>query len=247
MLSSIKPENAKRVFSPRKEDMSLQFHLYPAEAENRISAGKRLDTESYIAAKYRQAHNALVTTFLPVLLTMNARGNPIAAVGINPGGAIQDANLPMYLEQYFDDTAEQKIASITKQPQARNQLVEIGNLVVTERGVGSLLFLVLAMALQRAGYKWMVFTATAEVEKIICRFGFEPCYVAEAIPARLSRHDEWGNYYDHQPRVLAGNLEQAFLLGETSPFLKANIERFDSAINEIADGLPFASKKAGGL
>jgi len=225
-LLPVRTDKVTRVFSPRRISAGLQFQLQPEQS------ARRKATEAYIARKYQQTYGAVITTFLPVLLTMNSAEKTIGAVGLNPGEMG-----PMYLEQYFDCPVEQKLASLTRQPQSRNKLVEIGNLVVTERGVGSLMFLVLAASLYRADAQWLIFTATPEVEKIVRRFRLEPVCLAAASPTCLTSAKQWGSYYDCHPKVLAVNLQQAFELADLSPLLKSSIDNFDTAIKDISTQL----------
>ncbi|CSC33336.1 thermostable hemolysin [Vibrio cholerae] len=39
------------------------------------------------------------------------------------------------------------------------------------------------------------------------RFGLQPTLIAQASPARIPNASQiWGTYYQHRPRILAGNL-----------------------------------------
>jgi hypothetical protein len=73
----------------------------------------------------------------------------------------------MFLEHYLASPVEQQIAALEKKPISRNQIAEIGNLVITHKPSGFILFLVLASVLDRAGFQWMTFTATPVVEKML--------------------------------------------------------------------------------
>lgn len=162
-------------------------------------------TESYIASRFEAVHQARIRHFLPFLISVKQAQQRVAAMGIQPGHSG-----PMFLEQYLSSPVEQQIAALEKQPVSRDQIVEIGNLVVSHKPAGFMLFLLIASALSRAGFKWMTFTATPVVEKMIQRLGYSPFHLAEASAECLGdAAGEWGLYYEKHPRVMVGNLVDA--------------------------------------
>ena len=75
---------------------------------------------------------------------------------------------------------------------------------------GPLMMVMLAMSLAEAGYEWMVFTVTEQVERLMKRLGFEPQYLVSANPDRLEGDQSlWGSYYENNPRVMVGSLKTA--------------------------------------
>ncbi len=165
----------------------------------------REELEDYIADKYRLVHRANVNAFLPILLRASRDDATLGAVGIRPGQF-----RPMFLEQYLESPIEQQIAGFTQKPVDRLRLVEIGNLSVTRRGFTTPLFVSLVTLLAEAGFEWVVFTATAQVEGLVSCIGFDLEFLAMADPGRLvDGRDNWGDYYASGPRVLAGNLDKA--------------------------------------
>lgn len=161
--------------------------------------------QSYIAAKYQQVHGARLTEFLPFLLGISSHGQRVGAFGLRPG-----SQRPLFLEQYLDQPIEQLVARQALRPVDRHSLVEIGNLVVTGRGQGPLVMLLMAASLAEAGYSWMVFTVTGQVERMMRRLGFCPQVIAQADPRRLADPDsQWGSYYQNNPRVMLGSLASA--------------------------------------
>ena len=167
-------------------------------------AGRRA-LEHYISRKYLQVHDAHVNECLPILVGIRDRAERLGAFGLRPGH-----HRPMFLEQYLDTPIEQQVASISRHPIDRCSLIEIGNLAITRKGYGPLAMVVLAMSLAEAGYEWMVFTVTEQVEKLMKRLGFEPHYLAGADPSRLQGEPSiWGSYYNNNPRVMVGNIKTA--------------------------------------
>lgn len=187
----------------------------------------------YIAEQFWRAHQAQVTSFMPLLLQMHLAAATRGVVGLNPGFSAD-----MFLENYLSAPIEQSIAAVLGQPIDRNSIMEIGNLAVSHRGSGLLLFVIMTCALQEAGYHWMVFTATREVEKLIKRLGYTPLWVADADPQRLGdKARDWGRYYAANPRVMVGNLAEAAQVVRENPRLADVFERHDQDIRHLAQGL----------
>lgn len=53
------------------------------------------------------------------------------------------------------------------------------------------------------GISWGLFTATAEVRRLIQRVKITPHMLARAEASRVENPEQWGNYYDHDPWVCA--------------------------------------------
>jgi hypothetical protein len=60
------------------------------------------------------------------------------------------------------------------------------------------------------GYQWIVFTATGALQQILAGFGAPLVELARADGASVATaRDEWGRYYETDPRVYAGCLADA--------------------------------------
>ena len=177
--------------------------LFDAELHTDIGlygtkCAEREALERFIAEKYLQVHSARLNEYLPVLLGVRYNEELVGAVGMRPG-----AYRPMFLEQYLDSPIEQQVAAFSKQPVDRCSLVEIGNLAIARKGHGPLLMAMMTAVLAEAGYEWMVFTVTEQVERLIGRLGFKPHYLKGAEPDRLvGDRSLWGSYYENNPRVI---------------------------------------------
>jgi len=189
--------------------------------------------EAYIADKYKQVHGASIVEFMPIMLDLSHYDVRLGALGLRPG-----QYKPMFLEQYLDKPIEQQVSAIANRPVDRHGLMEVGNLVVTHKGAGLLLFTVLAMALLEAGYEWMVFTATEEVERLMHRLGFDPQHLVHADPTRVQGGvDRWGGYYDLNPRVMVGSLKMAREVAERQDALIGVLDDYRPQISSIARSL----------
>jgi len=193
----------------------------------------RSQLETYITERYKQTHNASISSFMPILLNMTKEGKSQAALGLRPGHY-----RPMFLEQYLDSPIEQQISKLTKQPIDRCALIEIGNLVVSQRRAGLELFVILGKLVAEAGYEWLIFTVTGEVERLMRSLGFDPQYLVSADPARVKGGAEnWGRYYDNNPRVMVHSSKKAVSIMGNSPALDAVLEDYSQEITMISSSL----------
>lgn len=172
--------------------------------------------QRYIADRFKAVHDADIKHFLPILLSISRESETGAALGLQFG-----AESAMFLEQYLSNPIEQEIAALKEMPVARSSIVEVGNLVISHRPSGLLLFILMTGVLERLSCKWMVFTATRNVENMLKKLGYSPFYLADAPPEVLG--DEaasWGQYYQNSPRVLTGSVDSACQEIGRSSFLK---------------------------
>jgi hypothetical protein len=162
--------------------------------------------ESFIRQVYDATYGARISAFLPLLLELRNDSGGRAVLGIRPARSRQQ----LFLEQYLDRPIEQEIAAAANCPVGRDGIVEIGNLAADQRGASQHLFTVLAAVLAAANFRWMVFTATPQVEKLIERLHYSPKALRRVDPARLGPQiKDWGRYYDTNPRVVYCDLAGA--------------------------------------
>lgn len=166
-------------------------------------------TEAYIAQRFAEQYGAQVRDFLPLLLSLSPStkpaDTPCAALGLHPASVGT-----CFLEQYLSLPVEQILSAAFHCPVVRTRVIEIGNLVATRSGSSYFLFAAMTLLLHEAGFQWLIFTATGQVKKIIRKMGFNPVEICEARPELLHRKDhQWGSYYDNQPKVMLGNLQNA--------------------------------------
>jgi hypothetical protein len=167
----------------------------------------RAAIEQFIADRFSSVHRARVCSFMPSLVGLTDRAGSLrCALGYRPAAAGA-----LFLEQYLDSPIEQAIraAAATHNmaggPVDRQGIVEVGNLA--GRGCRMAMYLVaqLPRFLLERGYSWITFTATQRVRDILGTFDAPLIDLGPADPARLQRRgDDWGDYYDAQPRVMAG-------------------------------------------
>jgi len=206
-----------------------QFLLSQTDDVNRTAL------EHYIARQYFACHKAHIASFLPQLLSMSQGTEVQGVVGLQSA-----SEGPLFLEQYLDQNIEQMIASIINQPTDRNSIIEIGNLVSTRPGGSQLLFIMLAFAIERAGFRWLAFTATGQVNKLVKRLCATPIFLANARADRLGKPAEiWGEYYQKNPNVMVvdlkealGNVSENEMIIGLSTLYRDDIEAIATGINE---------------
>lgn len=162
------------------------------------------ELRQFIRQRYADTYQAHINHFLPLLLASFTPSGVQGVLGLQPGMAGQ-----FFVEQYFDTTIEQQISKATGQAVDRRQVIETGNLASMQGG-SQRLFIVLTELLYQAGFRWVCFTATPQVQSLLKRLGFAPELLGPADPSRLPDSGQrWGSYYQHQPNVLAGDVHKA--------------------------------------
>lgn len=195
----------------------------------------RRQAERFVWKAFHAAYGADIDRFMPNLMTLrNDRGALLAVLGLrNPGDA------PLFLERYLQQPVEQVLASATRMPVDRCQLVEVGNFAVGTAGGGRWLITALTAYLYSAARTWAVFTCGPELRNAFCRLGIELVDLAAADPARLAddERNRWGSYYAQQPRVLAANVAD-------SHALLARLFESESALHALWQGALHAGRIA---
>jgi hypothetical protein len=178
---------------------SLRFSLQAPGGARREAA------EAYIRGRFAARHGARIAHFLPNLITLGNGEHYCGAVGLATA-----ASGPLFAETYLDAPIEQLIEHATGTPVARREILEIGNLVSTWKGSSLLLFVFLTEVIARLGHRWVLFTATREVEALLGRLKYAPVVLADADPSRLPDGGaSWGSYYQRRPRVMFGDVPPA--------------------------------------
>lgn len=167
------------------------------------AAPQRPELEAFVQAAFRRRHDAKVTSFMPTLLSFrDTVGHLRGVVGL--GGA---ERRPLYLEQYLEQPVEAAIAAATGRAVLRSQVVEVGNLAGANCRAAVRMIALLPAYLLSLDYRWIAFTATSSVRAILEGFGAPLVELAHADGARLANgRDQWGRYYETDPRVFAGYL-----------------------------------------
>jgi hypothetical protein len=166
----------------------------------------RENAEQFVREGFFRTHRACVQTFLPTLLTMtDAQGQTRAVVGCHFA-----SEEPLFLERYLDEPIERTLLAHTSARVLRATVVEVGNLSCrNSRDAADLMGLIPRYLIGR-GCLWIAFTATSSVRRILRHAGARTLELAIADASRVAGSgDQWGHYYDNDPRVMAGYLPAA--------------------------------------
>jgi hypothetical protein len=170
----------------------------------------RAELELYVRRAFEAKHGAVVRSFMPTLLAFRDRAGGLRGVtGVR--GAHEDS---LYLEQYLDRPVERALVAAAQarglpRP-ARADVAEVGNLAGANCRAAVRIVAHLPAWLMAQRYDWIVFTATSALRQILAGFGAPLVELARADGAQLvGSRDEWGRYYETDPRVYAGYLRDA--------------------------------------
>ncbi len=164
----------------------------------------RSQVEAYVTKRYEHAFNAQLNQFMPEYLLLR-EGELIKSVcGIR--SAEQES---LFLEQYLPASAETLITEHFGCAIHRASIIEFGQLASFSHGLSALHFLMMTDTLVEQGFEWCIFTATDPLHAMLSRLGLSPKVLAQADAKYVTDANKiWGSYYQHQPRILAGNLKQ---------------------------------------
>jgi hypothetical protein len=179
----------------------------PQEHARLVSHGalspQRARLEEFVRNEFLAHFGARVRHFMPQLIELHDRDGSIRAVV----GARAAAMVPLLLETYTRQPLETALASLNGFFVPREEIVEIGSLACRSATGAVAIVRALVPHLLRAGFTWVVFTGADTVMNVFRHLGLAPRELCRADPLLLgdARH-EWGTYYDHDPRVMAGRI-----------------------------------------
>jgi len=176
-------------------------------------APDRAELEAFVQAAFARRHGATVRSFMPTLLGLRDGNGRLRCVA----GCRTAASGPLYLEHYLDRPVEQELSARIGGSVERSRLVEVGHLAGGNCRAAVRMVAVLPRHLLRAGHEWIVFTATSAVHGILSAMGAPLVELARADARRVAgTADDWGAYYQNDPRVFAGYLPDGLGLWRTA-------------------------------
>lgn len=159
---------------------------------------ERSRVEDFIKSIYYEKYGAEISVDYPVLMSVrNEQGDILAALGFRYAGQEK-----LFLESYTQNPIESFVKG------GREQIVEIGNLASAGQGASIFLFAALASYLDRKGIQYATITGTDYLHGYFKRIGLNPQEICRADIKSVSQDgQQWGTYYDTQPRVLIGSVQ----------------------------------------
>jgi len=219
--------------------LDTSSHAEPQLGLHDRQAFHRHSLEHFIHSRYAQTYSADIAHFLPLLMASWHGSDVQGVLGLRPGQCGR-----FFVENYLRAPMETVVSERTGEAVSRATLIETGNLAGT-RGSSQLLFIVLTDVLHRAGFRWVTFTATAQVSALLHRLGFAPQEICEADPVCLGEHAlAWGSYYANRPWVVIGDVAQAYKTLQRNEFaLKLLSEHADEIDAIVALLHPFSKER----
>ena len=169
--------------------------------------GERSSVETFISERFAECFGSRIEAFMPRLFSVrNRAGELCGAFGL------RSASRNLFLEQYLDTPIEHVIATRAGRRVERRVIVEVGHFSGSFPGAVRAMIELLTERLHQEGYEWVVFTGTTGLRNAFCRLGLFPIDIQAATADRIPAEERaaWGSYYDHAPRVLAGNVQAGY-------------------------------------
>jgi hypothetical protein len=199
-----------------------------------IDSPAKHQLEQFVSTCFRGVFEADVHSHLPYFLSAYSRSTLTATLGFQP--VQQDK--PIFTEQYLSCPVEQAISLRTNNVISRQKVVELGSLSSARKGFSELIFILIAAILYKAGYEWVIFTATQQVQHLVDKLGLTTVELCDADPMKLVDKDQsWGSYYDSKPKVLAGDLQYGLGVLHQHPVAGFMMDNYEHTINQYADRL----------
>ncbi len=161
----------------------------------------RTRLEGYVQRAFALKHGAHIRSFMPTLVALQGRDERICGVA----GVRSAAAEHLFLERYLTQPIEAALSERVGMQIPREQIVEVGNLASLSCRAAFHLVAMLPNLLLERGHAWIAFTATDAVRSILSQSNAPVIELCTASADKVSDcGDEWGRYYEHDPKVLAG-------------------------------------------
>jgi len=183
------------------------LNLLTSDVTGSYSAEVRRETEQFIRKRFAEAYNADILQFMPILLCLKDNSlSPRAALGLRPAGKDK-----LFLENYLSEPVETLLSRKASKPVHRDEIVEVGNLAIGEKGDARALIIAMTAFLAATNSKWVCFTIGPILINSFTRLGLPLIELGPAELEMLPTEEQlaWGSYYEQKPRVMAGCLSDA--------------------------------------
>jgi hypothetical protein len=158
----------------------------------------RAAVEEKIQDLYWRRYGATLPGFAETIVAEIAEGGSVCcAAGLRFGGA------SFLSEGYLDAPIENLLRDRTAVPVDRDGLAEVCHLasVGPNRSIPFVRSVIRLLAHNQID--WAVFTATGPLRKLLARSGITMIELGHAARGRIAHPDNWGSYFEHDPRVMA--------------------------------------------
>ena len=205
-----------------ERDMQPSLHSFHPSVQPSYRLDVHLQPDErileFVQQRFALHHDARIEQLLPWQCTLSdEQGTLLASAGFKPA-----SDGPLFLEHYLETPVEQQLASALQQPVLRDDILEVGNLAALD-GHGRLLILALVQYLVEQRYRYVAFTATDQVRALFRSLGLQPHFLQSARRDLVPQPERWGRYYDHDPKVVAGDIRQGYQLLQQRPQLQQQL------------------------
>jgi len=178
------------------------FHLHVIEPD----APRRQETEQFIRQAYRRIFGAELNSFYRSIITLHDNQERI----VGAVGARHAMGQVLFTEQYLMQPAQKLISEQSGQLITRDRVVELGNLSVVRPALTYPFISMIGRWLQGYSVDWLLFCLTGSLRRLFSRSGIPMLDLGSADRSFLHpTSDNWGSYYNCDPRVMAAPLERA--------------------------------------
>lgn len=203
----------------------------PALETSVCGARTREEVQRYIAGVFQISYGAQLNDFMPLLVSLREHGHLTSALGLR--GA---AGNTLFSEQYLDEPVEAHVQAVFGRQTRRERVLEMGNLVASNPGHAALLYTLVGCAMYQAGVDYLLFTANRAVRASLKRSGLASVPIAAADRRRLdATGEDWGSYYNGDPRVMLGDVRAAMASCLVNPLIAGILRFYQSSIDELVD------------
>jgi hypothetical protein len=177
----------------------------------------RSKTERFIREIYREEYGATVGEFPPRLITiLDERGEILCAAGL------RSRDDGFFSERYLNSPIEAALGRLRGEVVRRDRVFEISTFASrSPHSVPCFVGQVIEYG-EDAGFEWGFFTLTHRLSLLLNRIGLELTPLGAATSARMDDSSSWGNYYETDPKVYAGNRDSLTTRFATRRRLVAN-------------------------
>ena len=207
-------------------DKQLNFDIQLAP----LNGQHRNEIETFIKQGFAKTNNAKISITTPYLLALS-NGNFKAALGIRCGRE------DLILEQYLLEPVEQQAIFIDNKIK-REEIVEFSHLFSNAKRFTIPLFMVTAVSLYCLNHKYLVFSGTEKVIKLLDNAGVPSTFIGNADHTKIQAStDNWGSYYDTNPKILVVSLLAVMSVIYKHPLYTKMFQSLDGQIAKICQQL----------
>jgi hypothetical protein len=165
----------------------------------------RWAVEDAIRKLYRKRYGAFLSSFAQTIVAeLSQSGSVECAAGIRFG------NEAFFSECYLDLPIERLLQDYLGRTVRRDKIVEVSHLAAPSSGRSLPFVRNLIESLRSRDAEWAIFTATRPLRNLLRRNRLSMIELGCADRNRVPSPESWGQYFKHDPRIMAVSHRTAF-------------------------------------